>query len=211
MATRYIEIVAGTSDARYPQHREGALAASIYVDSSDSYKLKYSQNGSDKKVVDETTTQTLAGKTVQGVAPIALAAATLTLAQATHDGVFVIVNRASGATITLPAAVGSGAQFKIIIGTTLTSGSLVVQVASASDFLRGEAYTFSGATASTFGTANTGTGSTESDTITFNRTTTGLGTIGDFIELVDIATGVWAIEADYASSGTAATPFSAAV
>jgi hypothetical protein len=144
-------------------------------------------------------------------APISLTAASLTLVPGTHAGKTLVVNIASGSTITLPAATGSGARYYIFVGTTLTSGSLVVKVANANDFMRGEAYTFSGATASTFGTANTGTVSTESDTITFNRGTTGLGTIGDFIELIDLAANVWSLEADYASSGTAATPFTAAV
>lgn len=181
------------------------------LDSNASYKLKFKDGGGTaREVVTTDHTQTLSNKTVQGVAPVSITTATATLSQASHDGVFVTINRAAGATITLPAATGSGACFKILIGTTLTSGSFVLQVANASDFFRGAAYTV-GAAAASFLTANTGTGSTESDTLTFNRTTTGLGTIGDYIEVVDMATNVWSIEAEYASSGTAATPFSAAV
>jgi hypothetical protein len=143
--------------------------------------------------------------------PVVVSGTTLTLSADAHDSKFVVLTSLSGCTITLPAATGSGAHFNIIVGATLTSGSVVLQVASATDYLRGQAYTFVTTTASTFGTANTGTVSTESDTITFNRTTTGLGTIGDYIEVVDIGAAIWAIEADYASSGTAATPFSVAV
>lgn len=211
MAIKYVEIVNGTSDARYPQDRTNAKAAALYVDSNDSYQLKHNANGSVVIHVDTTSSQVLSGKQVKGIAPVSLTAATLSLTAALHDGLYVIVNRAAGSTITLPAATGTGATFKIIVGTTLTSGSLIIQVANSTDYLRGEAYTFSGATASTFGTANTGTVATESDTLTMNRTTTGLGTQGDFVEIVDIAANLWGIEADYASSGTAATPFSAAV
>ena len=45
MAIKYVEIVAGTSDARYPVDRTNQLAAGIYVDSNDGYKLKYIANG----------------------------------------------------------------------------------------------------------------------------------------------------------------------
>jgi hypothetical protein len=112
--------------------------------------------------------------------------------------------------VTLPAATGSGAHYQFLIGTTITSGTVVVKVASATDFMRGAAYTV-GAAAGSFLTANTGTVSTESDTITWNRGTTGLGTIGDYVECWDVAPAVWSVNVQYASSGTAATPFSAAV
>lgn len=45
MAIKYVEIVAGTSDAKYPVDRGNANAAGLYVDSNDGYKLKYIANG----------------------------------------------------------------------------------------------------------------------------------------------------------------------
>lgn len=146
---------------------------------------------------------------VVNCAPV-LTSGSLTLSAALHDHKMLIVNAVGGATLTLPPATGSGAMFYIYIGQTLTGGTFVVRVANSSDFMRGAAYTV-GAAAGSFLTANTGTVATESDTITFNRGTTGLGTIGDYIEVNDMAPNVWAVEAEYASSGTAATPFSAAV
>lgn len=53
MATKYIEIVNGTTDARCPADRTNAKAAGIYSDSSDSYQLKYLKNGTLKKQADE--------------------------------------------------------------------------------------------------------------------------------------------------------------
>jgi hypothetical protein len=50
-----------------------------------------------------------------------------------------------------------------------------------------------------------------SDTITLNGTTTGGVSIGDWIELVDIAADQWTVTGITTSSGTEATPFSAAV
>lgn len=210
MATRYIEIVNGTSDARYPQHRDGALAAGIFVDSSASSQLKFDQGGTDQTVVDLSTSQILAKKQVQGIAPLSITTATLALTVAAHDGIIIRLDRAAGVAVTLPAATGSGACFRIFVGTTLTGTSITFAVASASDYMRGQAWTIGAANAG-FLTANTGTVSTESDTITWNKGTTGLGTQGDYVEFVDIAANVWAVEVDYASSGTAATPFSAAV
>lgn len=136
--------------------------------------------------------------------------ANFTPVAALHDGRVLVLNAAAGITVTLPPATGSGFHVNLFVGTTITSNTLVVKVANSSDYMRGGVYT-SGAAAATFLTANTGTVSTESDTITFNRGTSGLGTIGDFIELIDLIPNVWAVEADYASSGSAVTPFSAAV
>lgn len=177
-----------------------ARANGIYVDgSTGALTLGTGSSGTASKKV-----QTAAD------APVVLTASTALTAQ-THGGVPVVYNNAAGGTITLPAATGSGAKFQVYIGTTLTSGSFILQVANASDFMRGQASTIGSSGITIAVTANTGTVATESDTITFNRTTTGLGTIGDYIDLVDIATNVWSVDAIYASSGIAATPFSAAV
>ena len=48
-------------------------------------------------------------------------------------------------------------------------------------------------------------------TITLNGTTTGGVNKGDWIELEDIASGVWGVAGTITGSGTEATPFSAAV
>lgn len=45
-------------------------------------------------------------------------------------------------------------------------------------------------------------------TITLNGTTTGGQAIGDSIELIDIAAGVWAVLGHTTTSGVEATPFS---
>lgn len=53
MAIRYIEVVKGTSDAKYPADRTFANAAGTYVDSNDSYKFKYNKNGTVVTVLDD--------------------------------------------------------------------------------------------------------------------------------------------------------------
>ena len=57
MAIKYVEIVAGTADARYPIDRTSQLAAGIYVDSNDGYKLKYIANGVVTQVLDNAGVQ----------------------------------------------------------------------------------------------------------------------------------------------------------
>jgi len=147
-----------------------------------------------------------------GLTPATITASTATLG-ATHVGRTTVVNRAAGSTITLPAATGTGNKYRVIVGTTLTSGSLVVAVADNTDYMRGFGLLANDTdgSASNFETANTGTLATESDTITLNRTTTGIGTIGDVIELEDIATDIWSVMVKAQANGTEATPFSAAV
>lgn len=156
-----------------------------------------------------TTGMQLIGPLINSI-PIIVTAAP-TLSNQVQDNKLIVCQNAAGMTITLPPATGSGARYQFIIGTTLTSSSFIVKVANSNDYMRGWQFTVSAGAASTFATANTGTVATETDTITWNRTTTGLGTIGDYIELIDQQANVWALEIDNNSSGTAATPFSSTV
>ncbi len=137
-------------------------------------------------------------------APIAVTAST-TLAD-THVGTTVVVNAAAGLTLTLPAAYGSGKEFEIVIGTTVTSNSVAVKVANASDTMTGVCMNAAdgGDTVVAFETA------ASSDTITMNGSTTG-GIKGDRIRLKDVATNLWSVTVIGSATGTEATPFSATV
>lgn len=143
---------------------------------------------------------------MQPLKPISATAATLALTLATHASTTVVANRAAGITMTLPAATGTGAKYKIVVGTTVTSNSLKVQVANATDVMTGTALFGQDAadTAVLFETA------ADSDTITLNGSTTG-GIKGDIIELEDLASGLWGVTVRGSATGAEATPFSAAV
>ncbi|RVG96698.1 hypothetical protein CN221_11140 [Sinorhizobium meliloti] len=143
---------------------------------------------------------------MQPLKPISATAATLALTLATHASTTVVANRAAGITMTLPAATGTGSKYKIVVGTTVTSNSLKVQVANATDVMTGTALFGQDAadTAVLFETA------ADSDTITMNGSTTG-GIKGDIIELEDLASGLWGVTVRGSATGTEATPFSAAV
>jgi hypothetical protein len=131
-------------------------------------------------------------------------AATLAVTQTSYNGQTINLSRAAGITVTLPAATGTNAVYTFLITTTVTSNSYKIQVANATDVISG-ALNVAGTTGTPFGTLPA------SDTITMNGTTQG-GIIGSFVQLQDVATGIFVITAGgLIGSGTVVTPFSAAV
>jgi len=138
-------------------------------------------------------------------APINITASkTLTASDA---GTTITVNAAAGLTLTLPASTGGGREYDIVIGTTVTSNNVIIQVANASDVMTGNALCASDDAANAaiaFETAST------SDTITMNGATKG-GIKGDRIKLKDVAANLWTVSMVYSGTGTEVTPFSAAV
>jgi len=141
------------------------------------------------------------------VQPISVTASTLTVTKRNHAGGIVVINAAAGSTATLPASDGSGARYEFIIGTTVTSNSVIVKVANASDVMAGVAIFSSDNAADatiSFETA------ASSDTITMNGSTTG-GIKGDRIILTDVAANLWHVQIVAAATGSEVTPFSATV
>ena len=118
-----------------------------------------------------------------------------------------VVNAAAGAEVTLPPATGSGFRYTFIVGTTVTSNANVIQVANSDDIMQGVVI---GSAADTSDSVNGWEAASDSDTITMDGSTTG-GTVGDRVELVDVAENVWAVNGIIQQTGTEATPFSAAV
>jgi hypothetical protein len=137
---------------------------------------------------------------------VTLTASTLTITRDLHDLKTIVVDRAAGSTITLPAATGSGARYRFFVLTTITSNSLTIKVANASDTIEGHAIqgADSGSTVNLWEAGGT------SDTITLNGTTTG-GIKGDMIEIEDIATNIFYVKIVGSATGIEATPFSATV
>lgn len=138
---------------------------------------------------------------------------TLTVTASAHAGRTVVLNRAGGIAVTLPAATGTGNKYKFIVGTALSAASHTIAVASNTDYMRGVSIVFSDNAANAvigWATADTGTVATESDTITLDGSTKS-GYIGTTIELEDIATAVFVVRITGKATGTEATPFSVAV
>lgn len=133
-------------------------------------------------------------------------AATATVTSAAHSGRTVLLDRAAGQALTLPAATGSGNSYKFFVATTITSNATTIKVADATDIMAGVAIVAndSDASASIFETA------ADSDTISFNGGTTG-GIKGATVELQDVAANLWSVRVVGAATGGEATPFSATV
>jgi len=143
---------------------------------------------------------------ISGSGSLVTVDANVTLTAASHAGRTMLLDVASGATVTLPAASGTGNVYKFFVKTTVTSNDYIIQVASADDTMAGVAVVANdgGATASIFETV------AASDTITLDGSTTG-GILGGQIEIQDVASGVFSVVVRGAATGTEATPFSAAV
>ena len=131
-------------------------------------------------------------------------ASTLTVDEATHEGKIITLNRAAGIAVTLPAATGSGGIYRFVIGTTFTS-SATIKV-TGDDVMTGTAVYLADAGDTTVGFET----AADTDTITFNGTTTG-GYKGTLVELVDIAADTWYVRVLGSATSSEATPFSATV
>jgi len=156
--------------------------------------------------IDENLIISQKGSLVQ---PIVTLVATDAITLAEHAGRILLMGEVGGnaaATFTLPAATGSGAEFRFIVSVINTS-NYVIQVANADDTIDGSVilHQDSANTTQTFNTV------AASDTITLNGTTKGGVSIGDEITLLDMATNQYMVKGVLTASGTEATPFSAAV
>jgi hypothetical protein len=135
--------------------------------------------------------------------PTILAGAALTLNAVQHAGRLILLNIATGGTYVLPAATGTGNRYTFFTSVSQASGSIIIRVANATDVMQGVA-AVAATTSGTFPTTTT------SDTITFNATTQG-GLRGSYVEIEDVAAGLFRVNVHTVGSGIAVTVFSATV
>jgi hypothetical protein len=133
--------------------------------------------------------------------------ATLTLTQAAHAGKTILLDTAAGSVITLPTSTGGGAVYKFLVTVTATSNSHVIKVGNATDEMRG----FVIQDSDTATAPNIWWAADNDDTITLNRTTTGLAAQGEYFEIVDAVAAHYYVRGYSQANGTEATPFSATV
>lgn len=132
---------------------------------------------------------------------VTLDAATATITNDAHAGKKIILNRAAGIVVTLPAATGSGAAFEFYVQTSVTSNAYDIRCPSGSEFFgHATIHQDGGATLVSFDAADNDT------EISMNGSTTG-GLRGARIKVVDLYTGHWHAEVYSAATGTEATPF----
>lgn len=128
----------------------------------------------------------------------AVATRTLTSKEAGSMSLF---DAAAGVVYTLPTPV-AGAEFEFFQTVTTTSNAAKIITNLATEFILGEVFTYTTATASGAGFAFDGT---THRAISMNGTTTG-GVIGTWVRLRALSTTVWAITGLVVGSGTIATP-----
>lgn len=131
-----------------------------------------------------------------------------TLSRSVDNGKLVKLDTLTGSVVVLPPAVGDMCYFLFVVTVLATSNSHIIKVANGVDVMRGIIGTLDSdlATVNGFGFAAGAT----ADTITMDRTNTGSVTLGEWVEAVDIAPGVWHIRG-FLSGAAPATPFSATV
>lgn len=152
------------------------------------------------------------GLTVAGVNQakgVVALTADATLTAATHANKVVTLGSATGDTVTLPAATGTGNVYTIMVAVTVTSNAHIIQVANATDEFGGVVYQIDTDTADAIA-AYPAIAADGFDTITMDGTTTG-GLIGDTYVITDVAAGTFALQGFQNANGIVATPLSAAV
>lgn len=135
--------------------------------------------------------------------PTVASGAALTLNAVQHAGRLILLNTATGGTYVLPAAIGTGNNYVFFSSVSQTSGSIIIRVANSTDIMQGVAVV-AATTSGMFPTTST------SDTITFNATTQG-GLRGSYVEIEDVAAGLFRVKINAIGSGIAVTVFSATV
>lgn len=141
-----------------------------------------------------------------GALTVPATAATLTADAELHAGRTVLLDRAAGIAVTLPAATGSQDEYAFLVVTDIASNTTTIKAANASD-------TFIGWASAADTTGGNGwqeaAGGTD-DTLTMNGSTKG-GDAGSYVVVKDIAANKWLVRAFLVGSGTFDAVFSATV
>jgi hypothetical protein len=160
--------------------------------------------------VDQYKDQFVKVGAIGGNGALSIADSTVTLTQIDHAGRCVVLNRAAGVTVTLPAASGTGDEYTIVIGTTATSNANIVKVANATDVMNGSLNIQQDTDGD--GTLKVWRADAGDDTMTFAGAATTGGIVGGYIRCTDYASGFWSCQAfTQSGGGSEATPFSATV
>jgi len=195
------------SEANFTLMEATTVRANFLQSDTSDADIDITTQGTGVVKLDDETQLTLTGSFLPAIHTfVATDAVTIT----EHAGRTLLLGEVGGnaaLTLTLPAATGTGAVYKFIVSVTNTS-NYKIQVADATDTIDGIMLYLD-----EDGTAITGFPTVAaSDTITLNGTTQG-GIIGDYLELIDIATNQYHVRGvmRVAAGANPATPFSAAV
>lgn len=123
-----------------------------------------------------------------------------------HANRTTVFSLAAGFAITMPAASGTGNKYRFVSGIALT-GDTTVTVPSGSILKGAILINNSGDTVAA--TADVSPAGSSDEVITFDASE-GAGKVGDFVELEDIASGVYQVSGVFQAMHDPATPFSSA-
>lgn len=128
----------------------------------------------------------------------------LAVVEATHDGKIITLDRAGGIAITMPEATGSGMVITFIVITKFTSDATITLADLANTALIGQA---SIVDSNTTDLIHMFTPGSTHDLVTLDGTNKG-GGLGCWIQYIDLATDVWAVQIVEAVGGVSpTTPF----
>lgn len=131
-------------------------------------------------------------------------AATLTVTELLHDGKIIVLDRAAGIAVTLPAA-SAGLRFEFIVKTTFTSAATIKSVASA-DIMIGHAIMGNNTDNSIVNWPATAADTFDTIDMLGTANSTG-GMAGQRIRISGLAANLWYVEIIGDAAGTEATPF----
>lgn len=134
--------------------------------------------------------------------PVVVTASTLTVSKDAHVNRLVVLNRALGIAVTLPAATGTGDTYTFMVGIAISGGSTTI-TSSGTDYYCG---LVSSAT-TTFGANDIQAAGGTNHVLTMNGGTTG-GLVGSWVCFQDALAGYWYISGRLIGSGTLATSLS---
>jgi len=147
---------------------------------------------------------------VSAAAAIAANGDTLTVTAALHAGRVIQFGKATGTTVTLPAATGTGNIYRFVIGVAATSAANIIKVANATDVMNGSINLQQDTDSD--GALKMWRADAGDDTMSFAGAATTGGIVGGYIECTDYKAGFWSCQAfTQSGGGSEATPFSATV
>jgi len=138
--------------------------------------------------------------------PVQVATATVALGDYFKNRA-IVAAKVDGITFTLPKSRGTGNKYYIVVGSALTSSSIVVSAGSGDKFQGGAFINDTGdssALTADFHPATAGS----SNTLTLAQSV-GAGKSGDYVEFEDVKTGTWQVTGVLTDENDPTNPFSA--
>ena len=135
-------------------------------------------------------------------------ASTLTVTEALHDGKTIVLDRAAGIAVTLPAAT-AGMRFEFLVKTTFTGAATIKSVASA-DIMIGHALMGNDSDNNVVNWQSVAASTNDTIDMLGTGNSTG-GMAGQRITITGLAANLWYVQIIGDAAGTEASPFSNSV